>query len=327
MSDTLRGAAVVGVGAYRPRRVVTNEEICTQIDSTDEWIRTRSGIAARHWADPDETLEVMATSAATECLGAAGIDPAALGMILVASCTDMQPIQPLAVRVAARLGTEVAALSINATCAGFCYGLGLARDLVRAGTVENVLVVGAERLSDITDHADRTTAFIFADGAGAFVIGRAEEDAIGPVAWGSDGVRGEVLALSPDWSQFRADPTLGNPAISMQGRRVFKWAAEQMPKIAEDACKAAGVSMQDIDVLVPHQANQRITEAIVKALELRDDVVVADDIVTTGNTSSASIPLAIHRLRTEGKVRTGDRALLIGFGGGLVYAAQVITLP
>ncbi len=328
MSDAVaRGAAVLGVGAYRPRRVVSNEEICEQIDSTDEWIRTRTGIASRRWAEPDETLDHMATAAATGALEASGLDPTALGMILAASCTDVQPIQPLGVRVAAKLGTEVAALSINATCAGFCYGLGLARELVRGGTADHVLVVGAERLSDVTDHDDRGTAFIFADGAGAFVVGRSDEDAIGPVVWGSDGVRGEVLRLVPDWGEFRDDRALGSPAISMQGRRVFKWAAEEMPKAAAAACKAAGVSIADIDVLVPHQANHRITETIVKALELKDDVVVADDIVTTGNTSSASIPLAVHRLRAEGRVQRGDRALLIGFGGGLAYAAQVATLP
>lgn len=328
MSGSLsRGAAVLSVGAYRPRRVVDNEEICRSIDSTDEWIRTRSGIASRHWAEDDETLEFMATAAATDALAAAGVEPAALGMVLVASCTDPQPVRPLAVRVAAALGTEVPALTVNATCAGFCYGLGVARDLVRAGTAEHVLVMGAERLTDITDHHDRATAFLFADGAGAFVVGRAEDDGIGPVVWGSDGARGEVLGLAPDWAAFRRDPALGAPAIEMQGRRVFKWAAEQMPKVAEAACKAAGVAVSDIDVFVPHQANQRITEAMTKALNLRPGVVVADDIVTAGNTSSASIPLALHRLAAEGRAHPGERALLVGFGGGLVYAAQVITLP
>ncbi len=328
MSQNLpRGAAVLGVGAYRPPRVVDNEEICRSIDSSDEWIRTRSGITSRRWAEDDETLDVMATGAATGALADAGVDPAALGMVLVATCTDPQPVRPLAVRVAAALGTEVPALTINATCAGFCYGLGVARDLVRAGTAEHVLVVGAERLTDITDHQDRATAFIFADGSGAFVVGRAEEEGVGPVVWGSDGARGEVLGLAPDWAAFRRDPALGRPAIEMQGRRVFKWAAEQMPKVAEAACKAAGVTLADVDVFVPHQANQRITEAMVKALQLPASVVVADDIATAGNTSSASIPLALHRLRTEGRARPGDRALLIGFGGGLVYAAQVITVP
>ncbi len=320
-------AAILGIGACRPSRNVTNEEICQQIDSTDEWIRTRSGIVSRGWAAPDETLESMAIAAATDALASAGVEAASLGMVLVATCSDGQPIHPVATRVAAALGTEVAALEINATCAGFCYGLGIARDLVRGGTAERVLVVGAERLTDILDPHDRATAFIFADGAGAVVVGRSEREGVGPVVWGSDGERGKALTLVPDYGEYRNDPTLGKPAISMEGRRVFKWAAEHMPKVAEAACKAAGVTLSDIDVLVPHQANQRITEVIVRTLDLPAHVVVADDIVTTGNTSSASIPLAVHRMRAEGRVHAGDLALLIGFGGGLAYAGQVVTLP
>jgi len=323
-----RGAAVLGVGAYRPRRSVPNEEICQQIDSTDEWIRTRTGIRSRGWADDDETLLFMAHAAATDALAAAGIAPGALGMVLVSTCTDAQTIQPVSARLAGSFGTEIPALEINATCAGFCYGLGIARDLVRGGTADHVLVVGAERLSDVTDPTDRGTAFIFADGAGAFVVGVADRDGIGPPAWGSDGgERGEVLKLEPDWNQFRHDTSLRSPAITMQGRRVFKWAAERMPKAAEAACKAAGITLDEIDVLVTHQANQRITDAIVKALDLPARVVVGDDIATTGNTSSASIPLAVHRLLTDGRAHSGDTALLVGFGGGLSYAAQVVTLP
>ena len=322
-----RLAAVVGVGAYRPRRSVSNEEICQLIDTSDEWIRTRSGIVTRGWADADEALEAMATAAAAEALGAAGIEAASLDMLLLATCTDGQPIWPLSARVAARLRTDAPALEINATCAGFCYGLGIARDLVRGGTAEHVLVIGAERMTDVVDPLDRETSFIFADGAGAFVVGRSEHEGVGPVVWGSDGERGEALTLSPDWIEYRNDPGLGPPSVTMQGRRVFKWAAERMPPVAEAACKAAGVALGDIDVLVPHQANQRITEIIVRALDLADSVVVADDIARTGNTSSASVPLATHRLLAEGRARRGDLALLVGFGGGLAYAAQVITLP
>lgn len=322
-----RVASVVGVGAYRPRRAVSNQEVCQLIDSSEEWIRSRSGIVNRGWAGDDETLEVMATSAASEALATAGVEATSLGMVLVATCSDGQPFWPLSARVAAGLGTEAPALEINATCAGFCYGLGVARDLVRGGTAEYVLVVGAERMTDLVDPLDRGTSFIFGDGAGAFVVGRSEHDGIGPVVWGSDGERGEALMLSPDWTQYRNDPGLGAPSVSMQGRRVFKWAAEQMPPVALAACKAAGVALRDIDVFVPHQANQRITEAVVRALDLPDSVVVADDIVETGNTSSASIPLATHRLLAEGRARSGDVALLVGFGGGLAYAAQVVTLP
>ncbi|MGH8995980.1 MAG: beta-ketoacyl-ACP synthase III [Acidimicrobiales bacterium] len=328
MTDPSRGAAAItGIGAYRPRRIVPNEEICEHIDSTDEWIRSRTGIVTRRWADADETLSFMAAAAATEALRSAGVEPAAVGLIMVASCSNGQPVQPLAARVAAALGTEVAALEINATCAGFCYGLSLARDVVRGGTAEHVLVIGAERLTDLLDHEDRGTAFIFADGAGAFVVSRSEREGVGPVTWGSDGDRGDALVLAPDWVEHRADPSLGLPSISMEGRRIFKWAAEAMPKVAEAACKAAGITIADIDVFVPHQANQRITDMLVKGLDLPPSVVVGDDIVVSGNTSSASVPLATHRLLADGRAKSGDCALLVGFGGGLAYAAQVVTLP
>jgi 3-oxoacyl-(acyl-carrier-protein) synthase III len=328
MSDlAARGATILGLGAYRPRRNVPNDELLSFIDSTDEWIRTRSGIISRGWAEEDETLLFMATQAAEGALASAGLEAASLGMLLVATCSNGQPIQPLSARLAAALGTELPALEINATCAGFCYGLGLARDLVQGGTAEYVLVVGAERLTDVVEPTDRTTAFIFADGAGAVVVGRSDSEDIGPVVWGTDGARGEVLKLVPDYTEYRDDPGLGRPSITMQGRRVFKWAAEHMPKVAEAACKAAGISLADIDVLVSHQANQRITDAIVKALDLRASVVVADDIVTTGNTSSASVPLALHRMFGDGRLRGGETALLLAFGGGLAYAGQVVTLP
>jgi 3-oxoacyl-[acyl-carrier-protein] synthase-3 len=322
-----RGAAIEGIGKYRPRSLVTNTEVCRYIDSTDEWIRTRSGIVTRGWAEPDETLDLMAVTAATEALSSAGLDPGVVGMILVANCSDGQPMQPLANRVAAGLGTEAPALSVNATCAGFSYAVGVARDLVRGGTANHVLVIGVDRMTDIVDRGDRETSFIFADGAGAFLVGAADRDAIGPVVWGTHGHRGDALLLRPDWNEYRQDPLLGPPVITMQGRRIFKWAAENMPSIAGAACKAAGISLADIHVLVPHQANRRITEAIVRALELPDSVVVGNDVEQAGNTSSASIPLAFHRLVSEGQAKPGDTALLLGFGGGLAFAAQVVTVP
>ncbi len=323
----MRAPILEGIGAYRPHRVVDNAEVCQWLDSTDEWIRERSGIRTRRWASPEETHAMMGTAAAREALERAGLEPEDLDMVMVATCTSTQPIWPVAHQVSASLGIEPAAMDLNVTCAGFCYGLGLARDLIRGGTVDHVLVIGVERLSDITDRTDRGTAFIFADGAGAVVIGSGSETGVGPPVWGSSAKRGETLLLSPSYAEFIADKDLGKPSIRMQGRRVFHWAGETIPSVARAAVEAAGMQMGDIDVFVPHQANQRITDLLVRSLGLDDDVVVGQDIVDSGNTSSASIPLAVHRLLADGKAHSGDVALLIGFGGGLSFCGQVVVLP
>jgi 3-oxoacyl-[acyl-carrier-protein] synthase-3 len=230
--------------------------------------------------------------------------------------------------LAERLGaTPAAAYDISAACAGYAYGIGQADALVRSGAARHVLVIGAEKLSDIIDPTDRSISFLLGDGAGAAVVGPSDTPGIGPTVWGSDGAKAQAIRQTHSLQELAQDPSLGMPTLRQDGPSVFKWASFQMAPIAAKAMAEAGVEPQDIQVFVPHQANMRIIDQMVKQLRLPDDVVVARDIAETGNTSAASIPLATERLLTEGKARSGDLALQIGFGAGLVYAAQVVVLP
>jgi 3-oxoacyl-[acyl-carrier-protein] synthase-3 len=322
-----RHARILGVGSYRPKRAVTNEEICQYIDSSDEWIRERSGIVTRGWADDSETVLAMSEAAARKALERADIDPSRLGAVLVATVSHLYQTPSAAALLAHNLGaTPAAAMDISAACAGFCYGVSLANDMVRGGSAEYVLVVGVERLSDLTDIHDRSTAFLFGDGAGAVVIGPSETAGIGPTVWGSDGGQWDVISQKHSWMQLR-EHTVEWPALTMQGQTVFRWAVWQMAPVAQQALEKAGVSPDDLDAFIPHQANMRITDSMIKAMRLPPDVAVARDIATTGNTSAASIPLAMDRMLEEGLAPHGGLALLIGFGAGLVFASQVVTLP
>jgi 3-oxoacyl-[acyl-carrier-protein] synthase III len=320
-------ARILGVGGYRPARVVTNEEICERIDSSDQWIRERTGIITRGWADEDETVIAMSEAAARSALDRAGIDPSRLGAVLVATVSHLYQTPSAAAILTDRLGaTPAAAMDISAACAGFCYGVSLANDMIRGGSAEYVLVVGVERLSDITDITDRSTAFIFGDGAGAVVIGPSETPGIGPTVWGSDGAQSAAISQKHSWMELK-EKAVEWPALTMQGQTVFRWAVWQMAPIAQQAMEKAGISAEDLDAFIPHQANMRITDSMVKAMRLPPEIPVARDIATTGNTSAASIPLAMDRMLQEGLAPHGGLALLIGFGAGLVFASQVVTLP
>ncbi|GAB3818474.1 beta-ketoacyl-ACP synthase III [Kribbella italica] len=318
--------AVLGMGAYRPRTVVPNSVILEQIDSSDEWIRTRSGIRERRWAEPDETVLMMSVEAAKEALRDSGIDPAQIGCVVVATVTHLYQTPAIATQIAVGVGAPTAAaFDISAACAGFCYGVAMASDLVRGGSAKYVLAIGVERLSDITDRTDRSTAFIFADGAGAAVIGPSDEPGIGPVVWGSDGTQHELISQKESWQE--AAGSYNWPNLKMDGNPVFRWAAYEMARAAQQALDVAGVSAEDLDLFVPHQANMRITDAMRRALKLPEHVKVARDIERQGNTSAASVPLAISAMRESGEAKSGDLALIIGFGAGLVYAGQVIRIP
>jgi 3-oxoacyl-(acyl-carrier-protein) synthase III len=325
-------SAILGIGSYRPRRVVPNSEIVEAIDSSDEWIQQRSGIRSRRFAEPDETVQAMSVAASRKALERAGVDAREVDCVIVATVSHLLQTPAVATAVAHELGTErAAAFDISAACAGFCHGLALASDLVRGGTSRHVLVIGVERLSDITDPTDRGTAFIFADGAGAVVVGRSDTPGIAPVVWGSDGEQFDLIRQREDWREVVGTaeaPGSGTmPHLTMQGNAVFRWASFEMAKVAAEALDRAGIRAEDLDLFVPHQANNRITDAMARAMKLPDHVRIARDIVEQGNTSAASVPLALDRLVEDGEAKSGDKALLIAFGAGLAYAAQVVTLP
>ncbi|MDN5770449.1 MAG: ketoacyl-ACP synthase III, partial [Microlunatus sp.] len=303
-----RYAKIMGIGSYRPRRVVDNAEICTLIDSTDEWIRTRSGIRERRWASADETVHMMSLAAARTAVERSGLHPAQVDTVIVSTVTHLWQTPSAAATIASELGaTGAAAFDISAACAGFCYGVAMADSLVRTGSSTHVLVIGVERLSDLTNRGDRSTAFIFADGAGAAIVGPSPTPAIGPVVWGSDGDQAHLITQTEPWD--RAMDSAGGdspggpqwPVLRMDGKPVFKWAAFTMAKAAAEALDRAGVAADEIEVFVPHQANMRITDAMLRALRLPESVVVARDIERQGNTSAASIPLAIDALLASGE--------------------------
>jgi len=322
-------SAILGIGGYRPRRVVDNAEICTYIDSSDEWIRTRSGIVERRWAGSDETIQMMSVAASRAALERAGIEAGQIDTVIVSTVTHLHQTPAVATTVASELGAQgAAAFDISAACAGFCYATAMADSFVRSGASKYVLIIGVERLSDLTDKHDRSTAFLFADGAGAAVIGPSETPKIGPVVWGSDGEQSSLIGQTQPWDRaVRVEGEVGWPTLRMDGNPVFKWASYTMAKTAAEALDAAGVRPEDLKVFAPHQANMRITDAMFRALKLPPEVVVARDIARQGNTSAASIPLAIEALLESGEARSGDTCLIIGFGAGLVYAGQVVVLP
>ncbi|MFD5466260.1 beta-ketoacyl-ACP synthase III [Kitasatospora sp. NPDC127059] len=333
-------ARIHGVGGYRPVRVIPNSEVLEWIDSSDEWIRTRSGIAERRWAGPEESVAEMSLQAAGKAIAQAGIAPEQIGGVIVATVSHLKQTPAIATEIAERLGCGTApAFDISAACAGFGYGLGLADGMIRGGNAEYVLVIGVERLSDLTDKSDRSTAFIFGDGAGAAIVGPSDTPGIGKLIWGSDGSQADVITQTQAWDTAFAKPDAINgqaedpeqgrtwPALRMDGQPVFRWAVWEMAKVAQQALDAAGVTADQLGAFIPHQANMRITDAMIKALKLPASVPVARDIAETGNTSAASIPLAMERMLESGEAHSGDLALIIGFGAGLVYAAAVVTLP
>ena len=319
---------ILGLGAARGELTVTNDDIAGPIDSSDEWIRQRTGIVTRRRAAEGTGVLDLAETAARSALANAGLTGADLDAVVFSTVTYFNQTPSAAVVLADRLGaTPAAAWDISAACAGYCYAIGQADALVRAGSARHVLVIGAEKMSDFIDPTDRSISFLLGDGAGAVVVGPSDTPGIGPTVWGSDGSRAHDIRQTHSWLELREDPSLGWPTLRQEGPSVFKWAVWQMAPVAQRALDAAGVRADQIDAFIPHQANQRIIDQMIKQLGLPESVAVARDIADTGNTSSASIPLATERLYREGLVHSGDLALQIGFGAGLVYAAQVIVLP
>jgi 3-oxoacyl-[acyl-carrier-protein] synthase-3 len=318
---------IYAYGAARGELSVPNEDLIGPIDSSDEWIRQRTGIITRTRALPETTAIELATDAAAEAIAKSGIDPQQIDAVIVATVSNPKQTPSVSAIVADRVGANpAAAFDLNAACAGFAYGVAQADALIRAGAAHYVVVVGAEKLSDIVDPTDRSISFLLGDGAGAVVIGPSDTPGIGPTVWGSDGSKAEAVGMDGTLTQFR-DGEVPWPTLRQEGPTVFRWAVWEMVKVARQALEAAGVEASDLAAFVPHQANMRIIDEFAKQLKLPDSVLIGRDIETTGNTSAASIPLATHRLLEEHPELSGGLALQIGFGAGLVFGAQVVVLP
>jgi 3-oxoacyl-[acyl-carrier-protein] synthase III len=311
------GTRILGVGHYQPSNVVTNADLIARgVDTDDEWIRSRVGIAERRYADPDETVVDMAENAASKALAAAGVATDDIDLVITATCTMPTTVPAAAPQLANRLGIAApGAYDVNSGCSGFVYALNAASAAVQAGQARNVLVVAAERFSGWIDFTDRSTCIILADGAGAAVVGASDEPAIGPVVWGSDGAQADTVVIDVDSHFFR-----------QEGQAVYRWATSQMTPIALEACRRAGVDPSELAAFVPHQANLRIVDILAKKLGA-SNAVVARDIQVSGNTSAATIPLALSKMVERGEIPSGAPVLLLGFGSGLAYAGQVILAP
>ncbi|MFT4041615.1 MAG: beta-ketoacyl-ACP synthase 3 [Gordonia sp. (in: high G+C Gram-positive bacteria)] len=334
-----RNVAILGIGACRPKRLISNDEVCEVLDSSDKWIYERSGIRNRRWISGDESARSLSATAAERAITNSGVPREKIGALILATNSWITKMPHGAPTVAFDIGLNgIPAYDVAAGCGGFGYALGIAADTVRAGSAEYVLVIGMETMSVVMDPTDRSTAFLFGDGAGAVVVGPSEKNGISPTVWGSDGENADAIGQSYDFPEYMdraqayqskdpdSDP-IGRIVVTMQGQRVFRWAAITLPRALSTVLTTAGVGIADIEVFVPHQANARISELMRTNLGLPDDIPMANDIENTGNTSAASIPLAIEEMLVTGKAKGGQTALLLGFGAGLSYAGAVITLP
>jgi 3-oxoacyl-[acyl-carrier-protein] synthase-3 len=310
------GSRIAAVGHHQPDHVVTNADLARTVDTSDEWIRRRTGIATRRLARTESVTD-LAAAAAGKALAAAGVDPADVGLVQVATCSAIDRCPSIAAQVAGRLGIPAAAaFDVNNGCAGFTTALATADHAIRAGAARHALVVGAEKMSDLTDWTDRSTCVLLGDGAGAAVLSADPGEHVGPVVWGSDPALGGAVRILGDW----------HPAFAQDGQTVFRWATTALAPLARQTCERAGIAPRDLGAIVTHQANLRIIEAIAERLDV-PDVLVATDVVESGNTSAASIPIALSKLLARNEIAPGAKALLLGFGGGLSWAGQVVTCP
>lgn len=320
---------ILSVGAARGNLNVPNSELIDAIDSSDEWIRQRTGIIQRRRASSDIQAVDLAVQAGEEAIVKSGLDRNQIDGVIISTISNVAVTPSMASLAAYRLGlSPAAAFDVSAACAGYAYGVGQADALVRAGICKNVLVIGAEKLSDLVDPTDRSISFLLSDGAGAVVIGPSDHTGIGPTVWGSDGEKWDAIRMSATFNEYRANPLeVGWPTLRQDGQTVFRWAVWQMAKIAKHTLEVSGILASDLAAFIPHQANMRIIDEFAKQLELPESVIIARDITMQGNTSAASIPLAMHALLEEQPHLSGGLALQIGFGAGLVYGAQVVELP
>lgn len=315
-ATTAPGSRITGLGHYQPARVLTNDELSTMVETNDEWIRTRTGIVTRHLAAKDEKLPEMAAAAARSALEDAAVSPAQVDLVIVASTSVSDRSPNTAGRVCAALDmSSPAIIDVNVACSGFEHSIALADQAIRGGSAHCAVVIGAERLSGFTDWTDRSTCVLTADGAGAMVLQASDEPRIGPVAWGSVPELVDAVQITEPTNTF-----------TQSGRGIFRWAITHAADAARRAVAAAGITLDDIQVFAPHQANLRIIEPLTEQLGLGDRVVLTD-ITESGNTSTASIPLGLSKWWRAGKIPSGAPTLLFGFGGGFAYAGQVVITP
>lgn len=319
---------IYSVGAARGDITVTNDDIAGPIDSSDEWIRQRTGVITRKRASSAVQAIDLAEAASREAIEKAGISADQIGAVIVSTISNSVQTPSLAALLADRIGaTPAPAYDVSAACAGYTYGIAQADAFIRAGLAEYVLVVGAEKLSDFAKPTDRTISFLLGDGAGAAIVGPSDTPGIAATVWGSDGSKWDAVGMDRPFKEAFDDPDGEFPTLRQEGQTVFRWAVWEMAKVAQQALDAAGITSDQLAAFIPHQANMRIIDEFAKQLKLPESVIVARDIATTGNTSAASIPLATHRLLDEHPELSGGLALQIGFGAGLVFGAQVVRLP
>ncbi|MGM0410123.1 MAG: beta-ketoacyl-ACP synthase III [Bacillota bacterium] len=323
----MRHASITGWGKYLPDNIMTNEDLEQIVDTSDEWIRSRTGIKQRYIADESEATSDLALEAAKEALENANLDAKDLDMIIVATVTPDMPFPATSCILENRLGADHAAtLDLEAGCSGFVYGVSVANQFIATGMYDNILVVGAETLSKIMDWEDRNTCVLFGDGAGAAVLQPVENGGFLSFDLGSDGSGGESLYMPGGGSLNPAtEETVKDRLhyIKMEGNQVFKFAVKRMGQASLDVVKKANYSAEDVDLFIPHQANTRIISAAAKRLKLNDDEVYVN-LPEYGNTSSASVPIAMAEARDNGLIKNGDKLVLVAFGAGLTWASAFI---
>ncbi|MGE3194711.1 MAG: beta-ketoacyl-ACP synthase III [Microbacteriaceae bacterium] len=322
-----KGSQILGLGAARGDLVVPNSELVEAIDSSDEWIRQRTGIITRKRASKGLDAIDLAETASLEAIRNAGIEASQIGAVIVSTISNVAVTPSMSSLLAERIGAAPApAYDVSAACAGYTYGIAQADALIRSGAATYVLVVGAEKLSQYVHPNDRSISFLLGDGAGAAVLGPADDPGVSATVWGSDGSKWDAVGMNATFEEY-LDKVKPWPTMRQDGQTVFRWAVWEMAKVAKQALDAAGITVDDLAAFIPHQANMRIIDELAKQLKLPEHVKIGRDIETTGNTSAASIPLATHRLLEENPDLHGGLALQIGFGAGLVYGAQVVRLP
>ena len=319
-------AAITAVASWLPERRLTNADLERMVDTSDEWIRSRTGIVERRIADDSDATSDLAARAGTLALQRAGVDPSKVDLLIVATSSPDMTFPSTACLAQAKMGLTCPAFDLSAACTGFIYGLHLATSVIEAGRARTVLVIGAEILTRLLDFTDRTTCVLFGDGAGAMVVQASEEAGVLGVHLGADGTGADLLSVPAGGTAMACTAetlAAGKQFLQMNGNEVFKFAVRAIPKVTLQALSESGLTVADVDWLVPHQANERITNTVGERLGIPHEHVV-NSIAMTGNTSTASIPLALDGLYTSGDLRPGQVLALVGFGAGLTYGAAIV---